>query len=164
MSPQAVKRVRTGMGSMLSLYREAAGEGQSDATEGRSHSVQKMTDMLDAAIEHYRKIPCVDENSDPLLFWKAYDVPGSALEPLLPFAASIAAVPALATEAICERLFKAREQVLTGAAQLRLMGSRVESLLMTNYNAPRFGGIRGVESMEDSCAGGGAAGGAAPRH
>ena len=113
MSPQAVKRARTGMGSMLSLYREAAGEGQSDAAEGRSHSVQKRRDMLDAAIEHYRKIPCVDENSDPLLFWKAYDVPGSALEPLLPFAASIAAVPA--TEAICERLFKAGGQVLTSA-------------------------------------------------
>ena len=29
----------------------------------------------------------------------------------------------------------------------RLMGSRVESLLMTNYNAPRFGGIRGVDTM-----------------
>ncbi len=51
------------------------------------------------------KIPCVDENLDPLLFWKGYDLPGSALEQLLPFAASIAAVPA--TEAICERRFKA---------------------------------------------------------
>ena len=40
-------------------------------------------------------------------------MPGSALEPLLPFAASIAAVPA--TEAICERLFKAGGQVLTSA-------------------------------------------------
>jgi hypothetical protein len=68
------------MGSMLSLYREAAGEGQSDAAEleGRSHSVHKRRDMLDAAIEHYRKIPYVDENSDPLLFWKAYDVPVGA--------------------------------------------------------------------------------------
>ena len=84
------------------------------------------------------------------------------LEPLLPFAASrsIAAVPA--TEAICERLFKAGGQVLI-SARLRLMGSRVESLLMTNYNAPRFGGIRGVVTMEDSCAGGGGAGGAALR-
>ncbi len=34
------------------------------------------------------------------------------------------------------------------------MGSRVESLLMTNYNAPRFGGIRGVDTIpvEESCA------------
>ena len=104
-------------------------EGQSDAAEGTGSSVQKRKDMLDAAIQHYRKIPCVDENSDPLLFWKAYDVPGSALEPLLPFAASIAAVPA--TEAICERLFKSGGQVLT-SARLRLMGSRVESLLMTS--------------------------------
>jgi hypothetical protein len=42
---------------------------------------------------------------------------------------------------------------------------------MSNYNAPRFGGIRGVtvDTMEDSCTGGKAAGaggaaGAAVRH
>ncbi len=50
--------------------------------------------MLDAAKGQYRKIPCVDENSDPPLFWKGYDLPGSALELLFPFAASIAAVHA----------------------------------------------------------------------
>ena len=113
---------------MMSQYMEAAGEGQSDAAEGTGQSVQKRKDMLDAAIQHYLRIPCVHENSDPLLFWKEYDVPGSALEPLLLFAASIAAV--LATEAIFERLFKAGGQVLT-SARLRLMGSRFESLLMT---------------------------------
>ncbi len=105
--------------------------------------------------EQYRKIPCVKKNSDPLLFWKGYDLPGSAIEPLLPFAASIAAVPA--TEVIYERLFKAGGQVLT-SARLRLMGSRVESLLMINYNAPRFGSFRGVDTMEDSCTGRGGAG------
>jgi hypothetical protein len=138
---------------MLSF--KAAGEDQTQCAEGTGNSVQKKKDMLNAAIEQYRKIPCVDEDSDPLLFWRGYDLPGSALEPLLPFAASIAAVPA--TEAICERRFKAGGQVLT-SARLRLMGSRVESLLMTNYNAPRFGGIRGVDTMEESCAGGAAAG------
>ena len=133
----------------MSLYMEAAGERQS--VQSHDHSVQVRKDALDAAIEQYRKIPCVDENSDPLLFWKGYDIPGSALEPLLQFAASISAVPA--TEAICERLFKSGGQVLT-SARLRLMESRVESLLMTNYNAPRFGGIRCVDTMpvEESCA------------
>jgi hypothetical protein len=84
--------------------------------------------MLDAAIrviKHYRKIPCVEENSDPLLFWKAYDVPGSVLEPLLPFAASIAAVPA--TEAICERLFKAGGQVLPDKCSAEAHGATVAS-------------------------------------
>ncbi len=40
------------------------------------------------------------------------------------------------------------------SARLRPMGSRVESLLMNNYNAPRFGGIRGVDTIpvEESCA------------
>jgi hypothetical protein len=38
------------------------------------------------------------------------------------------------TEAICERLFKAGGQVLTSAS-LRLLGSRVESVLMTDFNS-----------------------------
>ena len=57
-------------------------------------------------------------------------------------AASVAAVPA--TEAICELLFKAGGQVLT-SSRLRLLGERVESLLMCSYNSQRFGGIHGVE-------------------
>ena len=56
----------------------------------------------------------------------------SLLQPLLPLAASVSAVPA--TEAICERLFKAGGQVLT-SARLRLMGARVEAVLMTNFNS-----------------------------
>jgi hypothetical protein len=36
--------------------------------------------------------------------------------------------------AICERLFKAGGQVLT-SARLRLLGSRVEAVLMTNFNS-----------------------------
>jgi hypothetical protein len=79
MSPQPVKRVRTGMSSMMSLYMEAAGERQS--VQAHDHSVQVRKDALDAAIEQYRKIPCIDENSDPLLFWKGHDIPGTALEP-----------------------------------------------------------------------------------
>ena len=75
------------------------------------------------------------------------------LEPLLPLAALIAAVSA--TEAICERLFKAGGQVLK-SARLRLTDSRVESLLMTNCSAPRFGGIEGVESVATEASAGGA--------
>ncbi len=56
----------------------------------------------------------------------------SLLQPLAPFAVSVAAVPA--TEAICERILKAGEQVLTSARQ-SLMGSRVEAVLMTNFNS-----------------------------
>ena len=117
---------------MLSLYMEAgggSGEGQRDV----ARTLQNRKDKLDTAVEHYRMIPCFDEDSDPLSFWREYEVPGSVLEPLLPLAALIAAVSA--TEAICERLFKAGGQVLT-SARLRLMHLRVESLLMTNYNAP----------------------------
>ena len=66
---------------------------------------------------------------------RGYDVPGSALELLLQLAAPIAAVSA--TEAICKLLFKAGGQVLI-RAWLRLMGSQVESMLMTNYNGPQF--------------------------
>ena len=117
MSPQPVKRERTSMSSMMSLYMEAAGERQS--VQAHDHSVQIRKDALDAAIEQYRKIPCIHENSDPLLFWKGHDIPGSALEPLLPLAASISAVPA--TEALCERLFKSGEQVLTSARLRRAL-------------------------------------------
>ncbi len=49
---------------------------------------------------HNRKIPCLDEDSDPLLIWKGYDQPDS-----------IAVVSA--TEANCDLLFKAGGQVLT---------------------------------------------------
>jgi hypothetical protein len=65
-SPQPVKRARTGMSLMMSLYMEAAGERQS--VQAHDHSVQVRKDALGAAIEQYRKIPCIDENSDPLLF------------------------------------------------------------------------------------------------
>ena len=61
------------------------------------------------------------DNADPLEVWRRW---GSALEPLLPLAANIAAVPA--TEAICERLFNAGGMVLTSPSLL-LLGTRVES-------------------------------------
>jgi hypothetical protein len=47
----------------------AAREDHSDASEGTGNSVTKKNDMLDGAIEQYRKLTCLDENSDPLLFW-----------------------------------------------------------------------------------------------
>ena len=56
----------------------------------------------------------------------------TVLQPLLPLVALVAAV--LATEAICDQLFKIVGQVLT-RARLHLLGFRVESILMTNFNA-----------------------------
>ncbi len=60
MSQEPVKRPQTGimMGSMLSLYMEAVRDDQSDARGNWQFSSEKK-DMLDAAIEQYRKIPCV---------------------------------------------------------------------------------------------------------
>uniref|UniRef100_A0A7S0MUZ2 HAT C-terminal dimerisation domain-containing protein n=1 Tax=Cryptomonas curvata TaxID=233186 RepID=A0A7S0MUZ2_9CRYP len=73
----------------------------------------------------------LSQDADPLRFWEANST-ATVLQPLLPLVASVAAVPA--TEAICERLFKAGGQVLT-SARLRMMGSRVESILMTGFNS-----------------------------
>ena len=89
------------------------------------------THALDAAIDAYRKMPVLPQEADPLGFWRDNSA-SSLLQPLLPLAASVSAVPA--TEAICERLFKAGGQVLT-SARLRLMGARVEAVLMTNFNS-----------------------------
>ena len=97
-----------------------------------SSSVHCSSSSLDTALEAYKRMPALSQDSDPLLFWRDYDTPTSPVLPLLPLAASILAVPA--TEAICERLFKAGGQVLT-SARLRLLGSRVESVLMTHYNS-----------------------------
>jgi hypothetical protein len=58
-------------------------------------------------------------------FWKA-DSTDSVLQPCFPLVASASAVPA--TEAICELHFKA-------GGRLCLLGSRVESILMTDFNA-----------------------------
>ena len=86
---------------------------------------------LDVAIETYRQMPVLSQDADPLRFWEANST-ATVLQPLLPLVASVSAVPA--TEAICERLFKAGGQVLT-SARLQMMGSRVESILMTNFNS-----------------------------
>ena len=61
--PQPVKRPRTGMVLMLSLYMEAGG-GQREI----GGTLQNRKDKLDTAVEHYRKIPCFDEDSDPSSF------------------------------------------------------------------------------------------------
>ena len=66
-----------------------------------------------------------------LNFWEA-NATNSVLQPRLPLVASVSAVRA--TESICERLFKEGGQVLT-SARLWLLGTRVESILMTNFNA-----------------------------
>ena len=44
------------MGSMMSMFMEAAGEGQSDAAEGTGQSVPKIKDMLDAAIQTLQEV------------------------------------------------------------------------------------------------------------
>ena len=70
------------------------------------------------------------QDADPLVFWRDNSA-SPLLQPLLPLVASVSAAPA--TEAICERRFKAGGQVLT-SARLRLLGSRAEAVLMTNLN------------------------------
>ncbi len=53
-------------------------------TRPSSRSIQNRREKLEAAIEQYRRMPFLDENSDPLLLWKGYDVPGSTLDIQLP--------------------------------------------------------------------------------
>ena len=86
---------------------------------------------LDARFKHFAVQLCGPQDADPLGFWRDNSA-SSLLRPLLPLVASVSAVPA--TEAICERLFKAGGQALT-SARLRLLGSRVEAVLMTNFNS-----------------------------
>ena len=94
-------------------------------------SIANSNHELDMAIDAYRKMPVLSQDADPLGFWKDNSA-SSLLQPLAPLAASVSAVPA--TEASCERLFKEGGQVLT-SARLRLLGSRVEAVLMTNFNS-----------------------------
>ncbi len=146
----ASKRARGQSGSLMDRFFAARGEAAGDS---RSETIQNKKDKLDAAIHQYKQLPVLEEREDPLQFWRGWDMPGSALAPLLPLAASEAAVPA--TEAICEQLFKAGGQVLT-SARLRLLGERVESLLMCSYNLRKFRGIHGVEADGAGGRGGGA--------
>ena len=122
------KRAKTGF---FNAFEEFVNEGP-PAPSG-SQAVPAASDSmgLDVAIETYRQMPVLSQDADPLRFWEANSA-ATVLQPLLPLVASVSAVPA--TEAICERLFKAGGQVLT-SARLRMMGSRVESILMTNFNS-----------------------------
>jgi hypothetical protein len=74
-------------------------------------------------------MPILAQNADQLRFWGAI-FKATVLQPFLPLEASVAAVPA--TEAICERLLN----VLIGV-RLRLLGSRMESILITNFNSAK---------------------------
>jgi hypothetical protein len=148
-SPPSEKRQKSGVSSFMHRYRASTNAAPVTSSAARNEISQK-SDLLDAAIEKYKQLPLLEDSADPLEFWRGWDHTGSALEPLLPLAASLAAVPA--TEAICERLFKAGGMVLT-SARLLLLGSRVESLLMCNYNAERFSGIKGVDVVFDRAAG-----------
>ncbi len=121
--PPAPKRPRTGFFDALHEFIEERPPISSIADTGSTHE-------LDLAIESYRKLPVLPQDADPLGFWRDNSA-SLLLRPLLPLAASVSAVPA--TEAICELLFKAGGQVLT-SARLRLLGSRVEGVLMTYFN------------------------------
>ena len=119
----APKKQKTGFFSALHQF-IADGPPMSSSTETHED--------LDASIDTYRKMPVLSQDADPLDFWKDNSA-SPLLKALLPLAASVAAVPA--TEAVCERLFKVGGQVLT-SARLRMLGSRVEDVLMTRFNSP----------------------------
>ena len=118
------KRVKSGF---FSAFEAFVNEGPPASSSQHSSSE---SNSIDVAIETYRQMPVLSQDADPLRFWETNSA-ATVLQPLLPLAASVAAVPA--TEAICERLFKTGGQVLT-SARLRLLGSRVESIMMTNFN------------------------------
>ena len=77
------------------------------------------SNSIDVAIETYRQMPVLSQDADPLRFWETNSA-ATVLQPLLPLAASVAAVPA--TEAICERLFKTGGQILTRGRLLGFQG------------------------------------------
>jgi hypothetical protein len=95
-----------------------------------------------AAISYYRSLAQISEDADPLLFWKANDESGSLLAPLVEAAAEVLAIPA--TEAICERIFRRAGEVLT-KYRMSLLGNNFERILMANYNAPKWQGVKGVD-------------------
>jgi hypothetical protein len=90
---------------------------QKSASAAQSSPRSKNNGIWDVAIESYRKLPVLLQGADPLGFWRD----NSLHRLLLPLAASVSAVPA--TEATCERLFKAGGQEST-SARLRLLGSK----------------------------------------
>ena len=94
-----------------------------------------------AAISYYKSLAQTSEDADPLAFWKENDKSGSLLAPLIEAAAEVLAIPA--TEAICERIFRRAGEVLT-KYRMSLLGSNFESILMANYNAPKWQGVKGV--------------------
>ena len=108
-----------------------------------SGSSRLMIDFLQLEKQYRsrKKAGCINQSiptadcfgGEGILVW---NTPGSALAPLLPLVASVAAVPG--TEAICELLFKAGGQVPTSARLRRqLLCERVDSLFMCNYNDTR---------------------------
>ena len=93
-----------------------------------------------AAISYYKSIPQISEDQNPFLFWKSRDSScGSMLAPLIEAAAEVMAIPA--TEAICERIFRRAREVLT-KYRMSLHGPSFQRILMANYNAPKWQGIK----------------------
>ena len=119
-----------------------------DCSECSSHEVvadssqsRYTRTQVRAAISYYKSLAQISEDADPLLFWKANDEAGSMLAPLVEAAAEVLAIPA--TEAICERIFRRAGEVLT-KYRMSLLGRNFESILMANYNAPKWQGVKGV--------------------
>ena len=111
----------------LMYDKESASEAQSPTQQ------RKITDSRVPGMSKTHRDALTKDLVQNLVFDLGYwrdNSTSSLLQPLLPLVASVSAVPA--TEAICERLFKAGGQVLT-SARLRLLGSRVEDVLMTNF-------------------------------
>jgi len=67
------------------------------------------------------------------------------LAPLIEAVAEVLAIPA--TEAICERIFRRAGEVLT-KYRMSLLGENFERILMANYNAPKWQGVKGVDISE----------------
>ena len=95
----APKRPKTGFFSALQEFIQD-GPPMSHGSSCQSPSNHD----LDMSIDAYRKMPVLPQDADPLVFWRDNSA-SPLLQPLLPLVASVSAVPA--TEAICERLFKA---------------------------------------------------------
>ena len=126
---------------LLSMIEDCSDSTSQEVIAGSSPSGFSRAQVR-AAISYYRSLAQISEDADPLLFWKANDVSGSMLAPLVEAAAEVLAIPA--TEAICERIFRRAGEVLT-KYRMSLLGRNFEHILMVNYNAPKWQGVKGVD-------------------
>ena len=126
---------------LLSMIEDCSDSTSQEVIAGSSPSGFSRAQVR-AAVSYYRSLAQISEDADPLLFWKANDVSGSILAPLVEAAAEVLAIPA--TEAICERIFRRAGEVLT-KYRMSLLGRNFEHILMANHNAPKWQGVKGVD-------------------